>query len=94
MDNAKGATTLMSSAFSGLLTTIGEKLSPTLTILKTLLTSILQGLTKWVGEHPTLTKVIGLTVGALAGLATALTGLLFTMAAFTTSIGVAKIVPV
>ena len=87
-DNAAGATIRLTSALSGLGVEVGEKMEPALTSLKETVTAVIQSITAWVVEHPGLTKAIGLTAGAVALLATGLTGIIFTLVAATTALGV------
>lgn len=87
-DNAKGATVRLSSALDGLMNSLGKRLAPILTSLKETFTEIVSGLTIWTNEHPGLTRVIMLTVGAVAVLATILSGLLFTATAIVTAWGI------
>lgn len=90
-DNARGATVRLTSAVDGLNIAVGSQLTPSLTSLKETMMGVIQGMTVWSKEHPDLTKAIGLTVGVVALLATGLAGLMFTMAAATTALGVMAI---
>jgi len=90
-DNAKGATTRLSSAFDGLMLAIGEKLEPTLTSLKETITGMVQAMTGWVQRNPRLTRTLAIVAGTVTVLAATLTALMFTMAAFVTASGVMKL---
>jgi TP901 family phage tail tape measure protein len=87
-DNLKGSFVLLTSALDGFLTAVGEQLEPMLTSLVNTITRVVQSVTSWAVEHPTLTKVIAITTAAIAALATGLTGILFTLAAATSAFGV------
>jgi TP901 family phage tail tape measure protein len=87
-DNARGATIRLSSAIGGLNLTMADQLEPTLTSTKQELAGVIQSLTEFANAHPTTVKVIMMTVGALGVLSAGLTGLIFTMAAATTAMGV------
>jgi TP901 family phage tail tape measure protein len=88
-DNAKGATTRLLSALDGLAVEVGEQLEPALTSLKNTLTEVIQSVTSWAIEHPTLTKVLGGSAAIVAALSSALTGLIFSMVALKAASGVA-----
>lgn len=87
-ENARGATIRLNSAMEGLSNTIGKSLEPSLTKIKETLTDIVARMNKFASSHPILTKSISMTVGMVAVLATGLAGLIFTLAAATTALGV------
>lgn len=88
LDNLGGSITILESAISGLKTALGEAFGPTLRSSIEMVTKVISGLTKWATAHPKLSKAIMITGGAITGIATALTGLMFTLAAATTAFGV------
>lgn len=78
---AKNETLQMRSAIDSLGKVLGDTLAPQLKWLKALVKDTATAIAGWTREHPTLTKMVMITVGALALLFTALAGLLFMIAA-------------
>lgn len=89
-DNLRGKTVLLTSAIDGLLTAIGEQLAPIITSATLKITTVVQRMTEWTRAHPTLTRVIGIAAAGIAAFTTALTGAMFTMVAFVTTMGIAQ----
>lgn len=84
----RNETMQLTSAVNTLNISIGRELEPQISAMKRTVIDIVQGLTTWSKEHPKLTKVIGLAALAVAGLATGLSTLLFTMVGVTSALGV------
>ncbi len=88
---AENETKQVTSALNTLGIEIGRNLAPAISQLKMTILSMVTSITEWVKENPRLTKAIGLAALGVTALATALSGLLFTMAAFHSALGVAKL---
>lgn len=84
----KNETKQLTSALSTLGIVVGRQLEPAISRLKMAALSVVEAITKWAKKHPRLTRAIGLTVGALAVLSTVLVGIIFTLAAASSAIGV------
>lgn len=71
----------MTSALEAMGKVLGDELAPELKWLKALVKDTATDIAHWSRRHPTLTKVLMVTVGAVALLTTLLAGALFTLAA-------------
>jgi hypothetical protein len=80
-DTAANETLQMKSAIESLQKVLGDELAPALKVLKALVKDTATAIAGFARRHPILTRVVMMTVGALALLFTGLTGLLFTLAA-------------
>jgi TP901 family phage tail tape measure protein len=87
-DNGATATKELASSLQTLGINIGDTLEPTLTMVKRTITGIVLQLNKWVSAHPHLTRAIFIAIGVISVLASILAGLIFTLAAASTAVGV------
>jgi TP901 family phage tail tape measure protein len=87
---SKNATLEMMSALDGLYITLGEKLAPTLLIVKNFARDVAIGITAWSKEHPSLIQGIMVTIAAITGLATVLAGVLITISTVTSALSLAS----
>lgn len=85
---AKNATLEMKSAIDGLYIKLGTQLAPTLTKVKNFIRDMVIQLGAWSDKHPGLSKGIMITMAGVAGLATALTGLMWTVSTVASGLGV------
>lgn len=77
----------MASSAAGLAEVLGSQLLPLLQALADMTTKVVRAVTGWLQEHPVLTRVIGVTLAATAGLTTAIAGLLGAIATASVSMG-------
>lgn len=81
----------LTSAISTLNIALGREMKEQTHMAKEVAKGLVETLGEWTAAHPTLTKGVLGTVGVTAILATVLAGLMFTMAAATTAVGVLSI---
>jgi TP901 family phage tail tape measure protein len=88
--SAKSGAMEMASAAEGLYIVLGKSLAPVLGILRTMLTNVFIILTKLAERFPVFSTGVMVAVGAVALLATGLTGALLAMSTFASVIAVAS----